>query len=93
MNDQAVPTLVCGIYQHYKGPYYQVLDIVRHSETHEWLVYYRTCYGDWSRWVRPYDMFVETVIMADAKRPRFSYVGASPEALGLVEPTLSLSET
>ncbi|MEO6699582.1 MAG: DUF1653 domain-containing protein [Paraperlucidibaca sp.] len=86
MTKLVAPTLTRGIYQHYKGPYYEVLDVVRHSETEEWLVYYRTCYGDWSRWVRPYGMFVETIIIADIARPRFTYVAAKLETLGLVEP-------
>ncbi len=78
------PDLRKGFYQHYKGPYYEVLDLVRHSESEEWLVLYRTCYGDWGRWVRPYDMFVETVVLADGERPRFAWAGESaPEGIVL----------
>lgn len=72
------PELRKGFYQHYKGPYYEVLDLVRHSESEEWHVLYRTCYGDWGRWVRPYAMFVETVTMADGERPRFAWVSETP---------------
>lgn len=50
-----------GIYQHYKGNKYEVLMTARHSETEEWMVVYKTLYGDFSTWVRPYDMFVESV--------------------------------
>lgn len=35
-----------GKYQHYKGPMYEVIDTVRHSETEEWMVLYRPLYGD-----------------------------------------------
>lgn len=80
------PALARGIYQHYKGPYYQVLDVVRHSETEQWLVYYRTCYGDWSRWVRPYEMFIERIAVNGLEQPRFAFVAATLDAVGLVEP-------
>lgn len=72
------PELRKGFYQHYKGPYYEVLDLVRHSESEAWHVLYRTCYGDWGRWVRPYDMFVERVAVEGSMRPRFAWVGEMP---------------
>ncbi|MDO5356795.1 MAG: DUF1653 domain-containing protein, partial [Conchiformibius sp.] len=34
-------TLSRGIYRHYKGNLYEVLDLARHSETEEILVVYR----------------------------------------------------
>ena len=68
------PTLRKGIYQHYKGPYYEVLDLVRHSETEEWLVLYRTCYGERGLWVRPFAMFSEAVTLAAGECMRFTWV-------------------
>jgi hypothetical protein len=50
-----------GLYRHYKGNEYEVMGCARHSETEEWLVVYRPCYGDRGLWVRPLAMFVETV--------------------------------
>ena len=55
------PQIQPGIYRHYKGHRYQVLGLVRHSETEEWLVLYKTLYGDFSSWVRPFAMFTGTV--------------------------------
>ena len=68
-----------GIYEHYKGNRYNVIDIVRHSETDELLVLYRTMYGDENLWVRPFAMFFENVLVDGVKVLRFSYVGDEDE--------------
>lgn len=62
-----------GRYRHYKGQYYEVLDVARHSETEEWLVVYRCLYGDHSLWVRPLVMFVETIVIDGRQVPRFAW--------------------
>ena len=73
--DEVTQSLPAGRYQHYKGQYYQVLATARHSETRECLVVYRCLYDDFSLWVRPLAMFVETVTGADGVTlPRFRYV-------------------
>ena len=64
-----------GRYRHYKGNDYQVLGVARHSETGEQLVVYRCLYGDFSLWVRPLAMFMETVAIAGRQVPRFAWVG------------------
>ena len=64
-----------GIYEHYKGNQYRVIDIARHSETDELLVLYRPMYGDESLWVRPFAMFFEKVTVDGVLVPRFKYVG------------------
>ena len=64
-----------GIYEHYKGPRYEVIDTVRHSETEELMVLYRTMYGDETLWVRPYTMFFEEVEVDGKTTPRFKYIG------------------
>ena len=69
--------LIPGCYRHYKGAYYQVYDVAKHSETEQELVVYRCLYGDRSLWVRPMDMFIETVEIDGKIVPRFSYVGAT----------------
>lgn len=63
-----------GIYQHFKGSLYEVLETARHSETEEQYVVYRTLYGDRSVWVRPLAMFVEEVTHNGEQLPRFKRV-------------------
>ena len=61
-----------GRYVHYKhGDEYTVIDVVRHSETEEWLVLYRAEYGNYGLWVRPLAMFMETVEKDGYKVRRF----------------------
>lgn len=50
-----------GIYKHFKGDYYLVVDVANHSETKEKYVVYRRLYGDCSLWIRPMDMFLSEV--------------------------------
>lgn len=75
MNNSHKPPLQPGYYQHYKGPYYEVIECARHSETEQWLVIYRALYGDYGLWARPLDMFIENVDIAGELVPRFVYVG------------------
>lgn len=60
-----------GIYKHYKGRTYEVLDVVRHSETLEYMVLYKALYDDFSLWVRPLTMFLETIEMNGQHFKRF----------------------
>ncbi|MEN9345691.1 MAG: hypothetical protein RLZZ60_1160 [Bacteroidota bacterium] len=62
-----------GIYKHYKGHLYEVIDRVRHSETLEYLILYKALYGDYGLWVRPEAMFLETVVIDGVEQPRFEY--------------------
>ncbi len=50
-----------GIYKHFKGDYYLVIDIATHSETLEKYVIYRKLYDDCSLFIRPLSMFLEEV--------------------------------
>ncbi len=68
-------TIKPGIYEHYKGGRYRVIDTVRHSETEECMVLYQPLYGEQKLWVRPFDMFVETVNVNGTQVPRFQFVG------------------
>lgn len=67
--------LKAGIYKHYKGNLYQVLNVATHSETSEKLVVYQCLYNDYSIWVRPYEMFIEQVQLEDGQmKPRFEFL-------------------
>lgn len=70
-----LPTLPLGRYRHYKGGEYEVIGVVRHSETEEPLVLYRPLYKDSGWWVRPFAMFVEQVEIDGRMQPRFAVVG------------------
>lgn len=63
-----------GLYQHYKGNYYQVLGLCRHSETLEEMVVYRGLYGDYGLWVRPKSLFEGTLLHEGKEMPRFQFV-------------------
>ncbi len=66
--------LKAGVYQHYKGNEYQVMEVARHSETEEYLVVYRALYGDKGLWVRPLSMFEENVEVNGVETPRFKFL-------------------
>ena len=71
--------VMLGRYRHYKGKEYTVIDIARHSETLEQLVVYRQEYGDHALWVRPKQMFFETVMVDGREVPRFQPLGSSSQ--------------
>jgi len=76
----AMTELQPGLYRHYKGPLYQVIDTVRHSETEEQFVLYRALYGDFGLWIRPLAMFTEQVNYQGQSLPRFAFVNAEVPA-------------
>lgn len=69
-----LPPTPTGRYRHYKGGEYEVLGVVRHSETLEPLVLYRALYGERGLWVRPHAMFFESIEVDGIRRPRFAVV-------------------
>lgn len=50
-----------GIYKHFKGNYYLVVDTGKYSETGEECVIYRAPYGTNELWIRPKSMFLSEV--------------------------------
>ncbi len=63
-----------GQYLHHKGGLYEVIGIAHHSETHQELVVYRALYGEGGLWVRPRQMFLETVLVEGKLAPRFQRI-------------------
>ena len=67
-----------GVYEHFKGKRYEVLDVAIHSETLEAMVVYKALYkGDYPQgtlWVRPLSMFKENVSVDGKFVPRFRYL-------------------
>lgn len=61
-----------GIYRHYKGNLYHLMEIATHSETGEQLAIYRALYDDFGVWARPLAMFAETVEKDGVTVPRFA---------------------
>ena len=74
-------TIKKGLYKHYKGNLYAVIDVARHSETEEFLVVYRPLYGDRDLWVRPLDMFMENVTVDSEQVPRFRFISEDVQML------------
>jgi len=66
--------LKIGKYQHFKGSYYQVLHLARHSETEEYLVVYHPANTPDDLWVRPLTMFDETIERDGISLKRFTFI-------------------
>lgn len=74
----AAKSLVIGaVYEHFKKQRYTILAVARHSETLEELVVYRALYGEGGVWVRPVNMFLETVSVEGKSVPRFKLVSTT----------------
>ena len=64
-----------GVYRHYKGNNYEVIDVAKHSETLEWMVVYRALYDDFELWIRPLGMFFEDIEVNGKLQKRFEFIG------------------
>ena len=63
---------ITGIYRHYKGNEYEVIGAGTHTKTDEKFVVYRSLKDTQLIWIRPYDMFFESVIVDGKTLPRFA---------------------
>jgi hypothetical protein len=64
-----------GLYRHYKGNLYVVTDVVRHTESKDYLVVYHEKSNPESSWARPLDMFKESVSLPTGEVvPRFERI-------------------
>ncbi len=73
-----------GMYRHYKGKLYEVLEVGHDHEGVEEEVVYRSLYhhekfGDRAVWIRPKKQFMEMVTVNGTVMPRFKYLGAKPK--------------
>lgn len=77
--DEAIlPILETGKYIHTKtGHFYDVLGVALHTETNEAMVVYRPLWqAKYELFVRPYNMFVESIEVDGEKRQRFEKINA-----------------
>ena len=64
-----------GKYQHFKGNFYKVIGVAKHSETQENMVVYKSLNDEHQLWVRPYSMFRENVSKeGEPPIPRFKLI-------------------
>ncbi|MGL5830710.1 MAG: DUF1653 domain-containing protein [Candidatus Altimarinota bacterium] len=66
-------------YRHYKGQEYLIIGLARHSDTLEEFVVYQGLYdsqefGQQPLWIRPKNIFEETVEINGEKIPRFTHI-------------------
>lgn len=85
MKEDFVKEIKPGRYRHYKGRDYAVFRAAKHSETEESFVVYRLLYGDGGWWVRPYDMFVGSVVVDGISQPRFEFIAPLDDEMFLQE--------
>ena len=83
MENLNLDPVIGGIYEHYKGKRYRVLGSARHSETLEELVLYETLYEcKLGRiWVRPKNIFFESVMIDGKAKQRFRFVESNSQYL------------
>lgn len=77
-----LPPIKPGRYRHYKGGEYEVVGVVRHSESLEPMVLYRPLHQDSGDWVRPHAMFLESVEHQGKTVPRFELVADTEPVVG-----------
>ncbi len=75
-------TVKKGIYRHFKGNLYEVLEVGTHSETQEQQVVYRALYGERGIWIRPLAMFFDTVERDGNSCKRFTWIESSDAQFG-----------
>lgn len=67
----AIEEKISGKYTHYKGKIYDVYCSVLDSDDNKYILY-QQCYGDKSFWIRPYDMFFDSVDFDGKTQKRFA---------------------
>lgn len=80
--EEALQTIPCGRYRHFKGNEYEVIGIARHSEDEQPLVVYRALYGKGGLWVRPAEMWCEEITRDGKTMKRFTLVSFLSKTTG-----------
>jgi hypothetical protein len=77
MSNAALPTVASGTYRHTKtGKMYSVMGTALHTEDGSVVVVYKPLYvSSIALFVRPYEMFVDSVEIQGSSYPRFEKVG------------------
>ena len=75
-----MPEVKLGKHRHFKGTIVEVIGVALHSETMEEMVVYLhpdpvKGKGANTMWVRPVEMFLETIEREGKKIKRFEYIG------------------
>ena len=78
-------TIDSGVYQHYRGDYYLIFFVSRHTETEEEEVVYQSLQGDFRVWSRPLKMFNDFVDYNGQTQPRFIKVADKNDAYKFVK--------
>ncbi len=68
-----------GIYRHYKGGEYRILNEALNSETKEEQIVYQDIKDESKIWVRPKKMFLEEVEIKGVKKARFEFLSDNDE--------------
>lgn len=61
-------------YKHFKGNFYKIIAIAKHSETMEDLVIYQQIDDVTKIWARPINMFNDTIIKDNVSYKRFTKI-------------------
>ena len=62
-------------FRHFKGKLYRLEGFAKFTETLEEMVVYRALYGEGGLWVRPAEMWEESVTRDGITQLRFTYIG------------------
>ena len=72
--EESHKNLIGREFRHFKGNHYRLEGFAKDSETLEELVVYRALYGEGGLWVRPAQMFFETIERDGRRMKRFELI-------------------
>ena len=72
--EESHKNLIGREFRHFKGNHYRLEGFAKDSETLEEMVVYRALYGEGGLWVRPAQMFFETIERDGKRMKRFELI-------------------